>query len=118
MALGIGNGLLVRTLVGKVPPDIADAPILVGALLDRFYPVVGYTHGHPEIKTDPAGIQGGRKPRHTGNVFRNREGVGVHFMDKDVRKPKVGYRILVHSFVEIKGVVPEILPKPMVPVQH
>ena len=118
VALGIGDGLLVGALVGQFVPYSAHAPLLVLELFDPFYPVVGYAHGHTEVKAHPAGGERSCKTRHSAHVLGYRDSLGVDFVYEHICKRQILDRVLIDSPVEIQGVVAESLAQPVIPVQH
>ena len=118
MAFGVTDGLLVRTLVGQLIPNLPWAPLLICPLFYPFDPVVGDPHRHPEIKANPSGGERSRQTGHSADILRDGDSRGLDFPDQHVRKREVSHRILVHSGVEIQFIVPEILSEPMIPVNH
>ena len=84
VTFGIADCLLVFTFVGELPPHFSHAPALVRKFLDPFYPVVGNSHAHSEVKSDSAGLERRRKTGHSAHILSNRESVLVHLVDEDV----------------------------------
>ena len=53
MGLGIANGLFIAAAVGQLKPQMADGPILILLLLNKFYPKIRNPHGQSIIKSNP-----------------------------------------------------------------
>ena len=118
VALGVGYGLLVSTLVGELPPYSSHTPVLVPELLYPLDPVVGNTHSHPEVEAHAIGGERSRQSGHSADILRNRDCIRIEFVDEHIRQREVSNRILVNSVVEVEGIVAEVLAQTVVPVYH
>ena len=80
MALGVTDSLLVGTLVGQLIPDLTRTPLLVRFLLDPLDPMVGDSHGHPEIKPDSTGLERSRQASHSADILGNSYSLRLDFL--------------------------------------
>ena len=118
MAFGIGDGLLFGALAGEFPPDFAHGPLLVALFLYPLDPVVCNAHGHAEVKAHAAGLEGGGKAGHCGDILCYGEAVRVHFLDQHGGKGEVCDGVFIDTLVEVEGIVAEVLAKAVVPIEH
>ncbi|OAV68588.1 hypothetical protein Barb4_02032 [Bacteroidales bacterium Barb4] len=118
MTLGIADGLLIGTAIGRLPPDSGRMPILILLLLDNLYPVIGNIHRHSVIKTVATVLRLNRQTRHTAYLFGNRNSMFVHLMYKLVRQRQVSNGILVLPLVEIIPVTAKRLTQPVTVIKH
>ena len=101
VALCIAHCLLIRPLVGQLPPHVADIPFLVWNLLDPFYPVVGNTHAHPVVKSPAPFVDWGCQSRHSAHILRNGKCIGMDLLYHVICKSKIYKGIHIHIAVKV-----------------
>ena len=118
MALGVTDCLLVLSLVGELPPDFPYAPLFVPEGLDPFDPVVGYAHGHTEVKAHSTGGVRCCKSGHSAHILGNGEGLGIDFVNEHIGESEIFDCIFIHTVPEIVAITRESLSQTVVPIEH
>ena len=118
VAFRIADRLFVSTFVREFIPNLTRAPLFVRLLLYPFDPMVGDAHGHPEIESDTTCIEGGGQSCHPADILRDRNRRRLDLPDQHIGQSEIGHSVFIDSLVEIQGVIPEILSKTVVPIDH
>jgi len=118
VTLGIGYGVLVPALVGKLIENIPHMPILVPQLLDPFDPMISNSHAQAEIKAYSSHFPRIGKCWHAANIFSQGDGAGIAFVDQLVGQTQVGDGIFILVPVKIVAVLGEITPHAMIVIHH
>ena len=118
VALRIADGLFVRTFVGKLPPHLSHAPLVIREFLDPFYPVIRHTHAHSKIEADTSRLNRSCQSGHAADIFCDGKGFRIHLPDEDVGESKIGHGIFIHTLVEVIVIADKILLQTMIPVKH
>ena len=101
VALGIADGLLIRSPIRCLPPDRRRMPVFIFLLLQYFDPEIRDIHRHAVI--EPIATIGyfNRQPRHTADFLRNRHGMRINLVYQFVSQRQVCYRVIVLMTVVI-----------------
>ena len=118
MTFRIRDRLFILSTVGYFPEHTGRLPVLVNLFLDSLDPVIRDVHSHTVIKSVTAIFYFGRKSRHTGNFFSNRDSLRIDLMNQLIRQCQVANGIAVLMTIEVISVITECFSQPVAIIQH
>ena len=118
VTFGIRDGFFVCAAISHLPENRRRFPIFVALFLDQLDPEIRDVHSQPVIESEAAVLELTCEAGHTADIFGNRDGVGLDFVNHFVRQHQVANGVVVLVTVEIIAVTHECFAETVAVVKH
>ncbi len=118
VTLGIGDGLLIGTPVGGLPPDGRGVPLLIFLLLDQLDPEVGDVHRQAVVEAITPCLGRHRQSRHTAHLLGDGDCLRIDLVDQLVGQREVTDGVAILSRVVVVAIVAERFSQSVAAVDH
>ena len=118
VTFGVRDGFFVCAAISHLPENSRRFPIFVALFFDQLDPEIGDVHSQPVIEPEAAVLELTCETGHAADIFGNRDGVGLDFVNHFVCQHQVANGVVVLVTVEIIAVTHERFAETVAVVKH